>query len=71
MRAPQFEAYRCLCFERGPILYPSRGCRSRASQGGFGLWDVFGGFSHIMRCGPLAGHSQQGTADLNINTVRP
>lgn len=27
--------------------------------------------SYIMRCGLLAGHSQQGTADLNINTVSP
>lgn len=37
---PQFEAHRCLCFMRGPILYLSRGCSGRASQGGFGLWDV-------------------------------
>lgn len=35
------------------------------------IWALghLGGFCHIMRCGPLAGHSQQGTADLSINTV--
>lgn len=32
------------------------------------IWTL-GVFSHIMRCGLLAGHSQQGMADLNINTA--
>lgn len=56
----QFEAYRCLCFMRGPIQHLSRVCSSRASQGGFWALGRLGVFSHIMKCGLLAGHSQQG-----------
>ena len=54
-----------------PYTVSQQGLQQRSKPRRIWATGHLGVFSHVMRCGTLAGHSQRGMADLNINTASP